>query len=134
MEQTSPEFFENSSRNSSQKNSRLHLLIDVFSFDLCFMLSQLLFNFLILRFYLPITIQYLIKLKNMYVLKYLCFYVDFLSSMDFSANSANFTLPWLTTLSIFSSFSRNIGKITVLENKMQITLFSKSRSMTQFQN
>ena len=53
-------------------------------------------------------------------IKYLCFYVDFLSSMDFSANSANFSLPWLTTLSIFSSFSRNTGKITVLENKIKI--------------
>ena len=68
MEQTAPEFFENSSRNSSQKSSWLHLLIDVSRFDLCFVFSKddvrILFNFLILRFYLPITIQYLIKLKK----------------------------------------------------------------------
>ena len=53
----------------------------------------------------------------------MCFYVDFLSSMDFSANSANFSLPWLTTLSIFSSFSRNTGKITVLKTKYKLHYF-----------
>jgi hypothetical protein len=76
MEKTASEFFENSSRHSSQKSSRLHQLINVSRFDLCFVFSKddvrILFNFLILRFYLPIIIQYLIKLKNTYVKLNIC--------------------------------------------------------------
>ena len=75
--------------------------------------------------------RYLIDLWNSaflsvssYLINWLHYYEAFLSSsvssrMDvvFSVNSTNFSLPWLTTSSILASFSRKMGKMTVLKTK-----------------
>ena len=75
--------------------------------------------------------RYLIDLWNSaflsvssFLINWLHYYEAFLSSsvssrMDvvFSVNSTNFSLPWLTTSSILASFSRKMGKMTVLKTK-----------------
>lgn len=54
------------------------------------------------------------------------FYVDFLVSkmaaVVFSVNSLSFSFPWLTTWSIVASFSRKIGRMMDLEDKVDHSL------------